>query len=779
MAIISGLMVLAMTGLIVAGSICGIVALFKIRDLRRVLEQTRGDLYRAIAQLRAFSAGDFPVQEKVAPPLPVAAPLPDADIVPPLLVSDTPPASEPRFDAVTVPAPEPPVSASPLSLEMRMGTRWIIWVGAVIFLGGVAWALKYTYDNNLIGPSGRILLGVLTGIAALFAGEYYYRRRMTIPFQAFTGAGLAILYLCVFFSFQVYHLSGAGLSMLLAVGITALAIFLSVVHNALPIALLAVAGGYMSPILLSTGQNAPWTLFTYVAILNLVALGAAFFRRWRALDLFCLAGTALLYIAWHSTYFTYPSGLMPALTFITLFYAMFMAAPMVYGLSRRVPEGLDSLTLIIGNSLFWLYCYYETLYTPHRSGLGYVVLSQALFVLLLYRVWTTRLPKEKQVAVSLLGISLSLFTLVIPLLLRFDLTPVAWAVQGTLLLWLSFRFNNTLCRLAGVGVLALSIFALLIQLPLHMEAFTPVFNKDFGVWAFVIAAVSAAAFITLRQPTVLPYRQVLAGGLLLTALALTCWLLTAETFLYWTFLGGSQVDINRTAALVLLWTAIPALLVAAAAILRKMEVGATAQAAWTVGLMVLLFSFMVPRYRDDWLFLNLYAAPKLAFILALWWGVAWLKQLPQNTATALSTAGRYRPDSINRFLELAGHASLALLAFAETVRWGMASSLISKDMAIGIVSALWALHACILTWHGLVSRQAYRRYAGILLFALAVIKTVLLDAFNLAGVYRIISWLGVGILLVIVALLYQRYSALLPAEDSESANNADSRHDIA
>lgn len=775
MAVISGLMVLAMAGLIVAGSICGIVALFKIRNLRRVLEQTRGDLYRAITQLRALSGGNLPVQEQMAPHLPVAAPSQVDEIVPPIPVSDTFPAPEPRFDTVTVLVPEPPPSASPLSLEMRLGARWIIWVGAVIFLGGVAWALKYTYDNNLIGPSGRILLGALTGVAALFAGEYYYRRRLTLPFQAFTGTGLAILYLCVFFSFQVYHLSGAGFSMLLAVGITALAIFLSVVHNALPIALLAVAGGYMSPLLLSTGQNAPWTLFTYVAILNLVALGAAFFRRWRALDLFCLAGTALLYMAWHSSYFKHPDELAPALTFITLFYAMFMAAPMIYGLSRRVPEGLNSLTLIIGNSLFWLYCYYETLYTPHRSELGYVVLAQALFVLLLYRVWTTRLPKEKQVAVSLLGISLSLFTLVIPLLLRFDLTPVAWAAQGTLLIWLSFPFNNTLCRLAGMGVLALSIFALMIQLPLHMEAFTPVFNKDFGVWAFVIASITIAAVIVFREPANdSPYRQALAGSLLLSALGLGCWLFTMETFLYWTFRGGNQVDVNRTAALVLLWTVIPAVLVLAAATLRNMEVGAAAQAAWTVGLMVLVFSFMVPRYRDEWLFLNLYAAPKLAFILALWWGVAWLKQLQQNTATSLLATGGYRPDGINRFLELAGHAFLALLAFAETVRWGMASSLISKDMAIGIVSALWALHACILTWHGLVSRRAYRRYAGILLFALAVVKTVLLDAFNLAGVYRIVSWLGVGILLVIVALLYQRYSALLLAEDSTSANDRNS-----
>lgn len=773
MAALLALVLLLFVGLLIAGSICGLVAIFKIRTLRAALEQIRRELYMVHAQLQGRS-GERPADTKATTPV-------IAISTPPPQVDAAPPTPKPAVKTIVATLPLPPLpeaAVSPLSLEMRLGARWIIWVGAVIFLGGVAWALKYTYDNNLIGPSGRIMLGALTGVAALFAGEYYYRRRLTIPFQAFTGAGLAILYLCLFFSFQVYHLSGAGLSMLLAVGVTALAIFLSVVHNALPIALLAVAGGYMSPVFLSTGQNVPWTLFSYVALLNLVALGAAFFRRWRVLDLFCLAGTALLYMGWHSTYFTDPNALAPALTFITLFYLMFMAAPMVYGLSRRVPEGLNSLTLLIGNSLFWLYCYYEALYSPHRSWLGYVALAQALFVLLLYRVWTTRLPEEKQVSVSLLGISLSLFTLVVPLLLRFDLTSVAWAVQGTLLLWLSFRYNNVLCRLAGVVVLALSLFALMTQLPLHTTAFTPIFNKDFGLWAFVITAMSIAAVNAFKQPPEIPHRTTLANGLAMAVLILGCSLLTMESYLYWTYKGGTSVDVNRTAALVLLWTAIPVVLLSAAKFLGKIEVGIVSQIAWTVGLIILVFSFMVPRYPINSLLLNLYAAPKLVFMLALWWSIAWSRQLLRDAANPEWAADWCTPATMNRFLELAGHAFLALLAFTETVRWGMATNLISRDMAIGVVSAVWALHACLLTWYGLVSRQAYRRYAGFLLFALAVVKTVLLDAFNLAGVYRIISWLGVGILLVAAALLYQRYSAMLLAEDSANENHDTHREGI-
>ena len=102
---------------------------------------------------------------------------------------------------------------------------------------------------------------------------------------------------------------------------------------------------------------------------------------------------------------------------------------------------------------------------------------------------------------------------------------------------------------------------------------------------------------------------------------------------------------------------------------------------------------------------------------------------------------------------------------------GEATTLISRDMAIGIVSAVWALHACVLIWHGLVSSYGIPSIRRVLLFAVAVCKTVLVDAFNLAGVYRIISWLGVGILLVVAALLYQRYSAVLLAEDATNADD--------
>jgi uncharacterized membrane protein len=89
---------------------------------------------------------------------------------------------------------------------------------------------------------------------------------------------------------------------------------MAVAHDAAPIAILGLIGGFLSPVLLSTGTNHPYALFTYIAILNFVAMGAAYFRRWRALDLFCFLGTSILYQGWYRKFYA-PDQMMPALLY--------------------------------------------------------------------------------------------------------------------------------------------------------------------------------------------------------------------------------------------------------------------------------------------------------------------------------------------------------------------------------------------------------------------------------------------------------------------------------
>jgi len=745
---------------VVAGYVCGIVAV--VQNVRR--NRRLQDLENRVGRMSVFLASRHADWEAEAPQEPVR------------VVSNLPSqkgpqsAEQPRPDVAsktTGQLPPPlPGAAIPkklgskiewAALELKLGTRWIIWLGAIMFLGGVAFALKYSYDNALIGPMGRLAIGVLSGVAGIAAGEWFRKKSWRIPFQAFTGAGFAIFYICIYFAFQVYGVTGQGMSMTLAVVVTALAVTVAVAHNALSIAILAVLGGYASPVLLSTGQNHPYVLFTYIAALNLVALGSAWFRRWRALDLVCFVGTAIIYQGWYVKFYEHPSQLIPAMLYTTLFYLMFLAAPSLYSLVRKMPEGVDGLTLITLNALFSVYCYYNVLFEPYRYALGFVVLGQAALVFLLFRTWSLRVDKGSRVAESLLIIALALVTLAIPIQLKLYGIPIAWAVEGALFVYLGLRFEKRSVLLGGCAALTLAVAGLLYRLPLHHEVFTPAFNRPFAAWLIVIVASGLAAYLLSRNRIEGDrWRSPLMIGAALMSFALTCLLLTMEVWLVWGIPREPYWRTHAASSLSVLWTVIP---VVCCLLIRRKGIPRLVPLAWTtlgIGVAVFLYGVGTYRLESSIPVVNSVFLARLLLIVSLWW--------------AVSVVERLRTSPVNAAFELIGHGQLALLAALELNRWSAHTDLLSKEMAFGIISAAWAIQGCVLVWYGLVTCCRYRRYAGFVLFGLATGKTILIDTFHLEAVYRIVSWLGSGALLVAAALLYQQYAPRLMGEKNVENN---------
>ena len=85
-----------------------------------------------------------------------------------------------------------------LSLEQRIGTHWILIAGVVTVFAAVAFFLKYAYDNDLIGPFGRVMIAAVTGLIALAIGEVTRRREYGVIAKVVTALGFAILYAAVF-----------------------------------------------------------------------------------------------------------------------------------------------------------------------------------------------------------------------------------------------------------------------------------------------------------------------------------------------------------------------------------------------------------------------------------------------------------------------------------------------------------------------------------------------------------------------------------------------------
>jgi uncharacterized membrane protein len=737
---------LALLIVVIAGSICGVIALVKLQKFKTRLRVLENDL-KLLHSLE-------PVEEKPStppgaeeaefePPPETPPPLPEV----PQELSKPPPLPDeaPIEEAQTaIPSPE----KDRLSLEMTLGTRWLNWVGIVMLLFGIAFFMKYAYDNAWIGPLGRLALGTLFGITAVAIGERFRRKNWTILFKVLTGGGLASFYICIFFSFQIYYLSTQTISMLLAILVTGLAVTMAVAHNAMSIAILALIGGFLSPVLLSTGQNHPYALFTYIAILNLVAMGSAYFRRWRALDLLCFIGTAVIYLGWHDRYYAWDQR-TPALLYISIFYLMFLLIPTLHSMMRRIPETREALALIVLNAVFSFFCYYQVLFSDYRYLMGFVVLGQAALVLILFQLWTGRVGKESHTAGSLLIVSLGLVTIAIPIQLKFYGIPIAWSMEGAVLAWLGIRFSHRIPKVSGVLALILAAGGLIHRLPLHKAFFTPVFNVPFGSWAVVIAMAGAAGYLFHRNREIDErWTPVLAAIASILAFALACGLFTLELSQFWTI--NQRIARYRTyqfSSLTVLWSVIPAL-TAYVLLDKRSEKGVyLVWICFAVGTLMFLSGLSHYRLPSSWLMLNYTFAPKLLFIIALWWCAKLCRE------RELKLAGD--------ILELVGHGLLAVLIAFEFGRWGRYSELLTRKMGMSLISAGWALQGFTVIWLGLTTHKRLLRYAGFILFSFAIAKALVVDMNEFEKVYRIVSFFASGLFLVCAGYFYQRYSSLL------------------
>jgi len=232
------------------------------------------------------------------------------------------------------PALEPARTFVPaINWEQFMGVKLLAWVGGLAAFLAVAFFVKYSFDNNLISPEVRMAIGFITGLGLLVGGVVMSRRQYAVLAHTLCGTGVVILYAVTFACRSVYHFEFFGPipTFLLMVLITTTAFLLAVRLNAMVVAILGMLGGFLTPILLSTGQDNPFGLFGYIALLDAGLILVAVHRRWLFLTALAAAGTLFMQIGWADEFFSrekYFEGnkILIALAILLGFNALYLAA---------------------------------------------------------------------------------------------------------------------------------------------------------------------------------------------------------------------------------------------------------------------------------------------------------------------------------------------------------------------------------------------------------------------------------------------------------------------
>jgi hypothetical protein len=178
-----------------------------------------------------------------------------------------------------------------------LGVRGAAWAAGFTLVLTALFFAKYSIDQGYFTPPIRVALMIAGGTAALIWAELGLRRGYQPTADAISGAGIVVLY-AGWFTGTRYDLIAVPAAFVAMSAVTAVAALISVRHGALFTAILGVVGGLWTPLLLSTGQDRPLALFSYLAILNAGFLFVARRQAWGVIAALILGGTTLLEFGW-------------------------------------------------------------------------------------------------------------------------------------------------------------------------------------------------------------------------------------------------------------------------------------------------------------------------------------------------------------------------------------------------------------------------------------------------------------------------------------------------
>jgi len=557
---------LLLLGLLLAIPILAISAFLRVRRLERKASGAAPEESGATARVgvleerlaewearwRSLEQRLWAVEEQsrgVAPPAPAKAPAPVTPKPPPPAVPAAPPL-QPVAPAPTAARPRP----TGLDLETLIAGRWLNRIGILALLLAVAFFLKYAFDNDWVGERGRVAIGLLCGSGLLVYSEWLRRRGYRYFSEGIAGLGAGVLYLSLYAGWSFYHLFPQAAAFAGMVVVTAAMVAVALGRDCQRLALVALVGGFLTPILLSTGKDQQVVLFTYLAVLDAGLLALARFRHWRSLEFLSFVATQVYFWGWYSSFYN-DEKLGRTAAFATLFFLLFAALP-VAG-SRRTGTLFQGQGILVLLNAFWFLLALRAMLWPERRwALTLAVLGLAACHLGIAQ--TAARPKEGETSLVRLlfaGLALTFVTLAIPIRLEGKWITMAWAVEGAVLVWSSLQSRVRFLRHAAAVLFGLVLVRLLF-FPIPAERF--LLNARFAAFAVAIAAAAFSLLAAKRRPAAVepearPFFALLGIG----ANVLTVWALSLEA---WDLFGrqrpawGLDSELAQQLALSLLWT---------------------------------------------------------------------------------------------------------------------------------------------------------------------------------------------------------------------------------
>ncbi|MDP2885660.1 MAG: DUF2339 domain-containing protein [Ignavibacteria bacterium] len=430
--------------------------LMKVRQLWDRLSLVERDII-ALRVARTTEKAETADVRASEPRLPAVTetPQPKAEVKPELHL--TPPPVVPEF--VEGPAPR---SRTREEWEAFVGGKLLNRIGAIALIIGVGLFLKHAFDQNWISETVRVLIGAVAGLVCLAGAYRTHAKGLKIFAQGLVGSGISILYLSVYASFNFYALVPQWIAFVLMSIVTALALVQAITYDSLAAALLGLIGGFLTPVMLSTGQSDEIGLFTYLVLLNVGILGSLIKKQnWDILEPLSLISTWLLYAAWYTRYYQ-PEDLFVTVFFITLFWGLFFAIDFLRQLrTRRQPKVLHHF-VAAANSVILFGTLHGIIDPQHHDWMGATTALIGGIYAATFLLVEKQSPASSFAKARFLITSIVLFVVAAGIQFSGFTTVIVWCLQAAALIWWGFRWLIRPVWILSLGLVAIAVLKLLI-----------------------------------------------------------------------------------------------------------------------------------------------------------------------------------------------------------------------------------------------------------------------------------------------------------------------------
>lgn len=795
----------------------------KILILSNNLEKYSTELAQLKQQLELLQQGTIK-QQVVVPPV-VKTPEPKIDIVPeikkepeivkeeiPVIKTETivPPVLQQQQQYVP---PTPPKPKSDFNFEAFVGGKLITIIGIIILVIGLGIGVKYAIDNDLLGPLARIVLAYVAGGILLFIAL-----RLKANYKVFSAVllsgGMASLYFTTFIAYSLYGFFGQIPAFAIMVVFTMFTVFAATVYNLQVIGVIGLVGAYAVPMLLSDGSGKIEIMFSYMVIVNIGILVLSFKKYWQVLNQMAFWFTWLIFFIWFADRFDHEIHTTLSLTFSFLFFIVFYISNMSYKIMKQEKFGVMDVIRIVSDSFIFFGFGYATLdHSGTNDYLGaFTVVNALVHFVFAYIVFKNKML-DRKLFFLLIAMVMSFVTIAVPVQLEGNWVTLFWSVEAVLLFSIGRYKGVRFYEWLGYSMILLAIISLLqdwtswsdayLYYPEMYKSVRPFANISLLTSIFVIAAIGSMIYVNRKKPIPLAEGKKFNVHLVLEyILGTTLFFITYYTFsneIHLYFQAAYESTLLRVPSKEV-WAEPGAIMeIRDYSIVRMGDVAqniyailffigfsyiaiyrikdmAVRWAAFAMNMMIAIFciSGMLENLNSldyslheesEYYVLN----PSLSYIRYLCYALFAVllllnyRLLKTDTYQKFSIAKFYIGCIVHFFVLVVLSYELVCLQQVRTQEYYYhANNTVYK---LGF-TALWGIYSFILIAIGMIKKKTIMRISAISLFGITLIKLLTFDTWDLSTGYKVIAYMLLGVILLVVAFLYQKFKGFIFGDDN-------------